>query len=89
MPDSELDTPLQKLTLLAERARKDPKCQFISLAHWLDEEFLARSYYRLGRDRASGIDGVTWKEYGKHLQENLRDLVARLKAKRYRPQPGL
>jgi RNA-directed DNA polymerase len=88
MPDSELDTPLQKLTLLAERARKDPKCQFISLAHWLDEEFLARSYYRLGRDRASGIDGVTWKEYGEHLEENLQNLVARLKAKRYWPQPS-
>jgi group II intron reverse transcriptase/maturase len=88
MPDSELESPLLKLALLSERARKDPKCQFISLAHWLDEEFLARCYYRLERDRASGIDGVTWKEYGAHLEENLRDLVARLKAKRYRPQPS-
>jgi group II intron reverse transcriptase/maturase len=58
------------------------------LAHWLDEEFLARCYYRLDRDRASGIDGVTWKEYGEHLEENLRDLVARMKAKRYRPLPA-
>lgn len=88
MPDTELERPLLRLALLSERARKDPKCQFISLAHWLDEEFLARCYYRLGRDRASGIDGVTWKEYGEHLEENLRDLVARLKAKRYRPQPS-
>jgi len=88
MPDSELDSPLLKLALLSERARKDPKCQFISLAHWLDEGFLARCYYRLEKDRASGIDGVTWKEYGEHLEENLRDLVARLKAKRYRPQPS-
>jgi len=88
MPDSELESPLLKLALLSERARKDPKCQFISLAHWLDEEFLARCYYRLEKDRASGIDGVTWKEYGEQLDENLRDLVARLKAKRYRPQPA-
>jgi group II intron reverse transcriptase/maturase len=88
MPDSELERPLLRLALLAERARKDPKCQFISLAHWLDEEFLARCYYRLARDRASGIDGVTWKAYGEHLEENLRDLVVRLKAKRYRPQPA-
>jgi hypothetical protein len=40
---------------------------------------------RLGRDRASGVDGVTWREYGEHLGENLRDLVARTKAKRYKP----
>jgi group II intron reverse transcriptase/maturase len=88
MPDSELERPLLKLALLSERARKDPKCQFISLAHWLDEEFLARCYYRLEKDRASGIDGVTWREYGEHVEANLRDLVARLKAKRYRPQPA-
>jgi group II intron reverse transcriptase/maturase len=54
----------------------------------LDERFLARCYYRLGRDRASGINGVTWNGYGKHLEENLRDLEARLKVKRYRPQPA-
>jgi hypothetical protein len=88
MPDSELESPLLKLALLSERARKDPKCQFISLAHWLDERFLAWCSYRLGKDGAGGIDGVMWKAYGEHLEENLRDLVARLKAKRYRPQPA-
>jgi len=31
---------------------------------------------------------VTWKEYGEHLEENLRDLVARMKAKRYKPLPA-
>jgi len=43
---------------------------------------------QLGRYRASGIDGVTWKEYGENLDENLKALVVRLKAKRYRPQPS-
>ena len=36
----------------------------------------------------SGVDGVTWKEYGEHLQENLRDRAARIKAKRYKPLPA-
>jgi group II intron reverse transcriptase/maturase len=54
----------------------------------LNERFLEHCYHRLGRDRASGIDGVTWQEYGEHLEENLRDLVTRLKAKRYKPQPA-
>jgi len=53
----------------------------------LSEGFLKECYYRLGRDRASGIDGVSWKEYGERLDENLNNLVARMKAKRYKPQP--
>ncbi|MFH1882299.1 MAG: hypothetical protein ABIL62_06270, partial [Planctomycetota bacterium] len=42
----------------------------------------------LGRDRASGIDGVSWKEYGEQLDENLNNLLTRMKAKRYKPQPA-
>jgi group II intron reverse transcriptase/maturase len=77
-----------KLALISERARKEPKYQFTSLAHLLNERFLKECYYSLGRDRASGIDGVSWKEYGKHLDENLNNLVTRMKAKRYKPQPA-
>ena len=89
MPDTELEVSTwTKLALIAQRARQEPQCQFTSLAHLLDERFLAACYHRLGRDRASGVDGVTWKEYGEHLEENLRDLVTRMKAKRYSPQPA-
>ena len=42
----------------------------------------------LGRDRASGIDGVSWQAYGEHLKENLVSLVRRMKAKQYRPKPA-
>ena len=31
---------------------------------------------------------MAWREYREHLEENLRDLVARLKAKRYKPLPA-
>lgn len=89
MPDTELEISTRtKLALIAQRARKEPQCQFTSLAHLLDERFLAACYHRLGRDRASGLDGVTWKEYGEHLDENLRDLVTRMRAKRYKPLPA-
>ena len=33
------------------------------------------------------MDGVTVEEYGARLTENLKDLVERLKTKRYQPQP--
>ena len=88
-PYTEMETlTLTKLTLISKRARREPKLQFTSLAHLLDEGFLAACYNRLGRDRASGIDGVTWKAYGEHLGENLSDLVSRLRSKRYKPQPS-
>jgi RNA-directed DNA polymerase len=88
MPYAEMEniTPT-KLALISERARKEPNLRFISLAHLLNEGFLKECYYSLGRDRASGIDGVSWKEYGKQLDENLNNLVTRMKAKRYKPQP--
>lgn len=77
-------TKLESLTL---RAREDPKCQFTSLAHLLLEDSLKECFRRLKRDRVSGIDGVTAREYEVNLEENLKDLVGRMKAKRYRPQP--
>jgi len=89
MPYTEMDniTP-SKLALISELARKGPKFQFTSLAHLLNGGFLKECYFGLGRDRASGIDGVSWKEYGERLDENISDLVARLKAKGYKPQPS-
>jgi len=38
-------------------------------------------------DAAAGVDGVTKEQYRLDLETNLRDLHARLKAKRYRHQP--
>ena len=89
MPDAEKEyTTLTRLALISKRAKEELRCQFTSLAHLLNEGFLQDCYFGLGRDRASGVDGVSWKEYGEHLEENLKDLVKRMKAKRYKPQPA-
>ena len=88
MPYSEMDnSTLVLLPLISERARKEPKLQFTSLAHLLNKTFLRECYLELGRDRASGIDGVSWQVYGENLEENLANLVKRMKAKQYRPRP--
>ena len=89
MPYSEMEniTPA-KLALISERAQREPRYRFTCLAHLLNVGFLKECYYSLGRDRASGIDGVSWKEYGEYLDENLNNLVARMKVKRYKPQPA-
>jgi len=87
MPYSEMDnSTLVLLPLISERARKEPKLQFTSLAHLLNKTFLRECYLERGRDRASGIDGVSWQAYGENLDENLANLVKRMKAKQYRPQ---
>lgn len=73
-----------KLNRLSEIARQDPKVKFTSLAHLLDTECLKESYRELNRNAASGIDRVSYVEYGKNLDESIADLVDRLKSKRYR-----
>ena len=70
-----------KLVLISNRAFQEPKLRFTSLAHLLDVGFLKECYYSLGRDRASGIDNVSWKEYGRRLDENLNNLVTLMKVK--------
>lgn len=41
----------------------------------------------LKKNKAPGIDGVTVREYEVRLEENLKELLTRLKGKKYRPQP--
>jgi RNA-directed DNA polymerase len=76
------------LTRIGEKARKEPRLVFTSLYHHItDIDNLRASYDALLANKASGTDGVTKAEYGKHLEENLRDLSARLKRMGYRPSP--
>jgi len=53
----------------------------------LTEDFLKECFWELKRDKASGVDGVTVREYEANLEENIRDVVVRMKAWKYRPQP--
>ena len=79
---------LTKLALISRRACEDSTFQFTSLAHLLNAEFLRGCYRSLGKEKASGIDGRSWHDYGEDLDENLADLVERLKAKKYKPLPA-
>ena len=76
-----------KLLSLSFRARENPQLRFTSLAYMLTVDFLRRCFRELKRNKAPGVDRVTVKEYGKNLEENLKDLVERMKKRQYRPQP--
>ena len=76
------------LTRIGEKARKEPGLVFTSLYHHVcDVDNLRACYDTLEADKATGVDGVSKEEYGKDLEENLRDLSERLKRMGYRPEP--
>ena len=76
-----------KLNLIAEKARRDKRFKFTSLIHHINEDNLVQCFSELEKGKASGIDGVTVEEYGRDLERNIFNLVEKLKAKEYRPQP--
>ena len=85
MPDTEPGKELStKLNRISEIAKQDPKIRFTSLAHLLSEEYLKECYGELNRQAVTGIDRINYAVYGKNLEENIADLVDRLKQKRYR-----
>ncbi|MEA1964257.1 MAG: group II intron reverse transcriptase/maturase [Candidatus Aerophobetes bacterium] len=77
-----------KLPSITQRAREDPKLKFTSLIHLLTVDFLRECFWELKRDKAPGVDGVMVKEYEANLEENIKDLVIRLREWRYRPKPS-
>ena len=88
MQYTEIGKTEQKLLLIAGHARRDRNFQFTSLAHLLNVEYLRDCYNSLNRNRAVGIDNVSWEDYGQNLEENLENLVSRLKRKKYKPMPA-
>jgi group II intron reverse transcriptase/maturase len=76
------------LTRISEKARKEPGLVFTSLYHHIyDVDNLRACYDALEAGKATGVDGVSKKEYGENLEENLGDLSARLRRMGYRPGP--
>ena len=47
---------------------------------------LRECYRELDGKKAIGIDGVTKEVYGKELEENLQDLLERIRRRAYKPQ---
>jgi group II intron reverse transcriptase/maturase len=76
-----------KLLRIAELAKSDPKMKFTSLVHLLDEQSLVQCHLELPNKKASGVNGTTKEQYSENLEENIADLVSRLKRKSYRPVP--
>jgi group II intron reverse transcriptase/maturase len=72
-----------------EAAKKDRKIRFTALLHHVTVDSLRGSFYALKRKAAPGVDGVTWEEYGRDLEERLPDLHGRIHRGAYRARPSL
>ena len=76
------------LERVRQAATRDRKQRFTALLHHVyNIDRLRAAYFALKRDAAAGIDGETWRHYGETLEDNLRDLAARIKRGAYRVSP--
>ena len=77
-----METKRQDIRTLSKRY---PKLE--TLMNRVDKESLLRQHRLQKRNKASGIDKVTKEEYEGNLEENIDNLINRLKSFQYRPQP--
>ena len=78
-----------KLERIADKSKNEQRPIFTSLYHLINEELLKQCHKELDGNKAVGIDNVSKKEYAENLNENIKDLVIRLKNKAYKPAPSL
>jgi len=76
------------LDRVRQAARRDKDARFTALLHHVSVDRLEAAYRAIRPGAAPGVDGVTWKDYGQDLEENLRDLHARVHRGAYRARPS-
>src|SRR6266550_5837862 len=79
-PEAE-PTVSTKLAELVARARKE-KC-LTNVIQFVDEELLQLAFRSLRKQAAPGVDGQSYEEYAANLNQNLKDVHARLTTGRY------
>lgn len=78
-----------KLKRIAQISKEQPKTKFTSIYHLINKELLVQCHKELDGNKAVGIDRMTKDMYNANLEENIKDLVTRLKNKAYKPSPAL
>jgi RNA-directed DNA polymerase len=81
---SSATTAMQRI---GERARSHPQERFTNLLNHIKLPLLKQAYERLRKHAASGVDQVTWHEYGERLDDRLADLEGRIHRGNYHPRP--
>lgn len=82
--DGEQETT--KLERIGKRARFRKDTVFNNIASAVDLDLLRESYQMLDGKKATGMDNVTKAAYGINLEDNLQNLLARIRRNAYKPQ---
>ena len=77
-----------KITRINQISKERPKEVFTSIYHLINKELLKECFDELDGTKAVGIDKITKDKYRYNLDNNLDNLVARLKNKSYKPSPA-
>ena len=75
------------LDRVRQLARKDKDVRFSALLHHVTVDRLREAYRAISPNAAAGVDGITWRDYGRDLEANLLDLHARVHRGAYRARP--
>ena len=79
-----MKTGLERISQLVSE-HPDRKLQ--TIMHMINAETLRGVHNRQDKNKAYGVDKVTKAEYEANIEENIEDLMARMKRFSYRPQP--
>lgn len=77
-----------KIARINEIAKTKPETVFTSIYHLINNELLKECFDELDGNKATGLDKVTKDMYLMNLDNNLNNLVEKLKTKSYRPSPA-
>lgn len=77
-----------KLQRIAQIAKENPKEKFSALIHHVNKEMLMQCHKELKGNKAAGIDGISKQMYEENLEENIDDLMVRMRKFSYRPKPS-
>ena len=80
------DQKRTKLECIGKRAIHRKDTVFNNIGYVVDLDLLHECYQELDGKKAIGIDGVTKQVYGRRLEDNLQDLLARIRRHAYKPQ---
>ena len=88
VPSVDGKTWLTKLKRIGELSASQKNIEFNNLGHIINFEMLREMFNKLDGRKAVGIDGVTKEKYQANLTANLKNLLQRIRTRKYQPKPA-
>lgn len=76
-----------KLNRIAWLSKQDKEKEFECLMHLFNHESLTDCFQQLDKNKAVGIDGIDKMTYAENLEENIKELIHKMKEMAYKPGP--